>query len=157
MEKLKVGDKVVMNGKYLEGRQGKNAGKVFTVRSTPYFVGGTTCVLLDGYRGAYAVDGLKKVDEESKGLPVQEMSEEERQEVEKDFQRFLKCVWMPQDERDEMFNSGVFNEIAMGYGKIAGEQLGLTGNSITALEEEMKKALDLYDAKYARKIYNRIG
>ena len=144
MERLKVGDKVVMNGKYVEGRQEQNAGKIFTVKSTPYFIGGTTCVLLEGRRDAYAIDGLDKIGEE-------------RQQVDDAHEAFWKSIQMKQDEKDEMFNHGIFNDIAIGYGKIAAKRLGLIGASICAFEDEMKKAMDQYDAAYARKIYNRIG
>lgn len=58
---MQVGDKVAMNDKYVV--VGKNKGKVFVVRSEPWDVCGTECVLLEGYRGSYAVDGLDKVGE----------------------------------------------------------------------------------------------
>ena len=57
---LKIGDKVVMNGKYYV--PDKNKGKVFVVKSEPQEVCGTQSVWLEGYRGCYAVDGLTKVD-----------------------------------------------------------------------------------------------
>ena len=55
---LKIGDMVVMNGRYHVSE--KNKGKVFIVRSEPQEVSGTMCVWLDGYSGCYAVDGLDK-------------------------------------------------------------------------------------------------
>ena len=57
---MKIGDRVVMNDKYrvAEG----NNGKIFEVRSEPWDLCGTECVLLEGYRGGYAVDGLTVVD-----------------------------------------------------------------------------------------------
>ncbi|WP_295356429.1 hypothetical protein [uncultured Succiniclasticum sp.] len=58
---LSKGDKVVMNDKYYVSL--KNAGKVFTVREGPQMVCGTMCVWLEGYCGAYAADGLTKVEE----------------------------------------------------------------------------------------------
>ncbi len=60
---LKIGDKVIMNDKYRVPE--KNRGKVFTVRSEPKEVGGTLCVLLEGFVGCYAADGLEKVDGEA--------------------------------------------------------------------------------------------
>ena len=53
---LKIGDKVIMNDKYYVAE--KNKGVVFTVRSEPWNCCGTMVVLLDNYRGGYAVDGL---------------------------------------------------------------------------------------------------
>lgn len=53
---LKIGDKVIMNDKYRVAE--KNKGVVFTVRSEPWNCCGTMVVLLDNYRGGYAVDGL---------------------------------------------------------------------------------------------------
>ena len=57
---MKIGDKVIMNDKYVV--VGKNKGKVFIVCSEPWDVCGTECVLLEDYRGAYAVDGLTVVN-----------------------------------------------------------------------------------------------
>lgn len=56
---MKIGDQVIMNGNYYVPE--KNRGKVFTVRSRPYAVCGTVCVLLEDYCGGYAVDGLSVV------------------------------------------------------------------------------------------------
>lgn len=56
---IKIGDKVKMNGKYHVSEQNKK--RVFTVKSEPQEVCGTLSVWLEGYKGCYAVDGLKKV------------------------------------------------------------------------------------------------
>lgn len=58
---LKPGDKVMMNDNYRVSD--KNKGVIFTVRSDPWDVCGTLTVLLDGYRGRYAVDGLTKIED----------------------------------------------------------------------------------------------
>ncbi|MDW2800507.1 hypothetical protein RZO55_23345 [Clostridium boliviensis] len=57
---MKNGDRVIMNNKYRVSE--RNKGKVFIVRSEPWDLCGTECVLLEGYRGGYAVDGLTLVD-----------------------------------------------------------------------------------------------
>ena len=57
---MNLGDKVVMNDKYWVSE--KNKGVEFTVKSEPFDLCGTTCVMLEGYRGGYAMDGLTKVD-----------------------------------------------------------------------------------------------
>ena len=56
---MNIGDRVIMNDKYRVAEA--NKGKVFTVRSEPWDLCGTECVLLEGYRGGYAVDGLTLV------------------------------------------------------------------------------------------------
>lgn len=53
---LKVGDLVEMNDRYCVAE--KNKGKAFRTRSEPFDICGTECVLLEGYCGGYAVDGL---------------------------------------------------------------------------------------------------
>ena len=58
---MKIGDKVIMNDKYRIAD--KNKGVIFTVRSEPFDICGTECVLLEGYRGGYAMDGLTVVEE----------------------------------------------------------------------------------------------
>lgn len=56
---LKIGDVVVMNDNYRVADVNKE--KRFVVRSEPYDLCGTECVLLHDYRGAYAADGLTVV------------------------------------------------------------------------------------------------
>lgn len=60
---LKPGDKVTMTDKYYVPE--KHRGKVWTVRSRPWKCGKSEVVLLEGYVGGYAVDGLQKVEGES--------------------------------------------------------------------------------------------
>ena len=60
MNNLKIGDKVAMNDKYYVSD--KNKGVVFTVRSEPFNLCGTECVMLESYRGGYAADGLTRVE-----------------------------------------------------------------------------------------------
>ena len=58
-EGMEIGDQVIMNGNYYVPE--KNRGKVFTVRSRPFTVCGTVCVLREDYCGSYAADGLSVV------------------------------------------------------------------------------------------------
>ncbi|MDF2537440.1 MAG: hypothetical protein K0S76_461 [Herbinix sp.] len=60
MSNLTIGDKVSMNNKYYVSE--KNKGVVFIVRSEPFDLCGTECVMLENYRGGYAADGLMKVE-----------------------------------------------------------------------------------------------
>ena len=57
---FKIGDKVAMNDRYYVSD--KNKGAVFTVRSEPFELCGTECVMLENYRGGYATDGLTKAE-----------------------------------------------------------------------------------------------
>lgn len=57
---VKVGDKVKMNERYHVSEENKE--KIFTVKAGPQDVCGTMCVWLYGFRGAYAMDGLTKVE-----------------------------------------------------------------------------------------------
>ena len=61
-----------------------------------------------------------------------------------------------QKEVNDMFNSGQFNEIAIGYGKLALKQMGvLTGSELAQFERAMQRAFDLYDAEQARQEFYR--
>ena len=60
MSELKIGDKVVMNGKYHVPDE--NKGVVFTVISKPYRICGVELVNLKDRNGGYAVEGLSKVE-----------------------------------------------------------------------------------------------
>ena len=51
---------MIMNDKHHVSE--KNKGIVFIVRSAPWDLCGTSVVLLEGYAGGYAVDGLTKVE-----------------------------------------------------------------------------------------------
>ena len=93
---------------------------------------------------------------EERMLPVQEFTEEEKKEIEAAHARFARCLMMNQDEKDDMFNSGIFNDIAVGYGKIALEIMGQNSNFLREFEDAMKQAFDFNDAAKARKIYYRI-
>ncbi|MBP3888198.1 MAG: hypothetical protein J6F30_11255 [Cellulosilyticum sp.] len=56
---IKVGDKVIMNSNYYVSD--KNKGVEWVVKSESFNVCGTKCVMLEGYSGGYALDGLTKV------------------------------------------------------------------------------------------------
>lgn len=61
MKEIHAGYKVTMNDHYRVSD--KNKGVVWVVRSEPFDVCGSVCVMLEGYRGGYAVDGLDIVEE----------------------------------------------------------------------------------------------
>lgn len=93
---------------------------------------------------------------QARELPVREMTAEERAEANKATERFFKLAFnTSQSEAEEMFNCGIFNEIAIGYGKLALDRMGIT--LFDEFEAEMKKVLDMHDAKEARKVYLRKG
>jgi hypothetical protein len=58
MNNIAIGDKVIMNNKYYVSE--KHRGIQYIVRSEPFDLCGTTCVMLENYRGGYALDGLMK-------------------------------------------------------------------------------------------------
>ena len=89
-------------------------------------------------------------------VPVRELTDEEKAEVEQAHAIFWECVNMKQDKKDRMFNSGIFNDVAIGYGKMALETLGKDSKFLAEFEKAMKNAFDFYDASEARKIYNRV-
>ena len=153
--KLQVGDLVVMNGKYSVGEQ--NRGKIFTVKSAPVLIGGTECVFLEGVSGAYAADGLWKLQPD--GRLTETKAEKSTKDIfQEKHKNFLRLCMLPQAEKDEMFNSGIFNDVAIGYGKIALEAMGKDkdGKFLYRFEEAMKNAFSEFDAESARRIYNRI-
>lgn len=95
-------------------------------------------------------------EKEERALPIQEMTAEEKAEIEAAHKRFFEKLMTSQEQANEDFDSGIYNPIAIGYAKIALEDLGLTSSVLRKFESAMEKALDLYDAAQARKIYRRI-
>ncbi|MCI8589696.1 MAG: hypothetical protein HFE77_03175 [Clostridiales bacterium] len=59
---MKIGDKVIMNNRYHVSEA--NIGKIWTVKSEPFYGDGVCNVTLEGY-GKYAVEGLDIVYTES--------------------------------------------------------------------------------------------
>lgn len=58
---------------------------------------------------------------------------------------------------DSLFNEGWFNELAIGYAKIALESMGRKNSEfLSRFESAMKTAFDMNSVEYARKIANRI-
>lgn len=148
--KLNVGDFVVMNGKYHVGE--KNRGKIFTVKSAPVLIGGAECVFLEGLVGAYAMDGLWKIQDDGRLTKTQ--SEKSTEDIFKEkHKNFLRLCMLPQAEKDEMFNSGIFNDVAIGYGKIALEAMGKDkdGKFLYRFEEAMKNAFSEFNEAVKRK------
>ena len=58
---LKPGDKVVMTDNYHVREEYR--GRVWTVKSRPWKCGSNEVVLLEGYVGGYAVNGLRKIED----------------------------------------------------------------------------------------------
>lgn len=79
MENLKIGDRVVMNDKYHVSDS--NKGRVFEVESEPYEIGGTLCVKLKDWRGAYAADGLTKVGKTKKQLIIETLDKIDKKDL----------------------------------------------------------------------------
>lgn len=58
---LKPGEQVVMVNCY-EARQEQNKDKMWTVKSEPFKICGTECVMLEGKAGGFATQKLKRVE-----------------------------------------------------------------------------------------------
>ncbi len=56
---MEIGTNVKMNDNYFVSKE--NEGMIFKVKSKVVVIGGTECVMLKGYSGAYALDGLTEV------------------------------------------------------------------------------------------------
>lgn len=75
------------------------------------------------------------------------------EEIEKAHELFWKMLHKSEEEINAMFNSGMFNAIAIGYGKIALEAMGMAQKTLLRFEQAIKSAFDLYDSQEARKKY----
>lgn len=99
---IKMGSKVMISDKGRHKIPKEDEGKIFEVRSNSFEICGTTCVLLKGKRGGYAVSELIEVEEEK--------------------ERAGK--WIPCSERLPK-NDGFY--LATIDGEIAGEEKPFTG------------------------------
>lgn len=88
-------------------------------------------------------------------LKVPELTAEEQAETDRAFSRFCDLVFnTTQGDAEEMFNSGIFNGIAIGYAKLALEQMGKPVD-LADFEKAMSRAFDRFDAKEAWQRYRR--
>lgn len=71
-------------------------------------------------------------------------------EDEKAVEQFWLKATLPQAEANEMFNCGRFNDIAVGYAKLALRSMGESVEKISHLEKAMKAMFDTFDAEAAR-------
>lgn len=65
-------------------------------------------------------------------------------------ERFLRMATLPQAEVDALFNAGRFNDIAVGYAKLAMVQLGEPFEKIQHVIKVMWQAFEDYRAETAR-------
>lgn len=96
------------------------------------------------------MERLTKRDEQGNKVPAITSHEEE---TEKAHKLFWDMLHTSEDEINAMFNSGMFNSIAVGYGKIALEAMGMKQKFLQRFEQAMKSAFDLHDSQEARKVY----
>ncbi len=77
-------------------------------------------------------------------------------EVKEDLERKIKVLRLfigtTEQERDEMFNSGAFNDICKGYFKKAMKNCDIPDATIATVLDEFKWLLDTMNATDARKI-----
>lgn len=66
---------------------------------------------------------------------------------------FIKMITKTEEEINDMFNSGMFNSLATGYGKMALQAMGMKKEEIRRFEETMNVMFSDYDAIAARKAY----
>ena len=66
----------------------------------------------------------------------------------------IRYSTMPQYERDHIFDTGCFNEIALGYMTLALQAIGMKADTVQAAQRAMSGAFDQSDAAAARKTYN---
>ena len=69
---------------------------------------------------------------------------------------FFEMIQKTEEEINDMFNSGMFNSLAIGYSKIALKSMGKTDEEIRKFETEMNYTFSEYDAKEARKAYQKL-
>ena len=67
---------------------------------------------------------------------------------------FFEMIKKPENEINEMFDSGMFNDLAIGYALIALKLLKADKSFLESFEECIKRAFSDYDAATARRIYN---
>lgn len=68
--------------------------------------------------------------------------------------KLLEMMKKSENEINEMFDSGMFNELAIGYALIALKLLKTDKSFLEPFEECIKRAFSDYDAATARRIYN---
>ncbi len=66
---------------------------------------------------------------------------------------FFDMICKSEEEINAIFNSGMFNEIAIGYAKIALQNIGYKKNELQKFEHQMKYVFDDFTADEARKKY----
>ena len=74
--------------------------------------------------------------------------------TERAFKDLFRAMDLTREERDEWFTRGIFNDIAIGYGKIALLRMGIPYRR-EEFESSMHKVLDLFTAKQARNMYEK--
>ena len=67
--------------------------------------------------------------------------------------RWWAKATMEQAEVDELFNGGRFNDIAIGYAKLALRTMGEKAEKVAHFEKVMQAMLDAFDAEAARTAY----
>lgn len=86
-------------------------------------------------------------------LPINEISAEQVKRFDEAHQRFMRMATMSQEEANDLFNAGRFNDIAIGYAKLALRTMGEKAEKVAHFEKVMKAMLDTFDAEAARTAY----
>ena len=102
------------------------------------------------YRKARGGCDLKQLYKDLFALLNRLMREREQKEEETAKERFLRMATLPQAEVDALFNAGRFNDIAVGYAKLAMIQLGYPFEKIQHVVKVMWQMFEDYRAESAR-------
>ena len=81
------------------------------------------------------------------------LSENKTQTILQGTADLLRYAKMPQAELDAVFDTGCFNEIALGYLTLALQAMGMEADTVQAAQKAMSRAFDQSDAAAARKAY----
>lgn len=105
------------------------------------------------YRKARGGCDLKQLYKDLFALLNRLMREREQKEEETAKKRFLQIATLPQEEVDALFNAGRFNDIAVGYAKLAMRTMSQPAETVAHLGKAMMALFDSFDAKAARTAY----
>lgn len=98
---------------------------------------------MDGYK--LLADSYKKSLEQHP-----EFDEEQKASMERQIRNLERLIGTDDKDRDELFNSGAFNDICKGYFRTAMKNCKLDDKTISAVIEEFKWLLDTMSAGEAR-------
>ena len=97
-----------------------------------------------------AVDTVDAQDEGDRPVTLHEDTDRRKAQ---DAANTLKYAGLPKTELDSIFNTGCFNEIALGYLTLTLQAMGMQSGTVLAAQKAMNSILDKYNSAAARKAY----